>query len=103
MKTLSISVTQFKSITIDDCLNYENVHTRLESLVKSYIETYLKKIQDNNLTTDSNIKEFLQHMLLRISGNNTWIQLSTEYDLDQHYLYIVIRKHLFLIKPDVTY
>ncbi|MDF1617313.1 hypothetical protein [Petrocella sp. FN5] len=103
MKTLTISVLLFINITTEDCLNYNNVNPKLESLIKAYIENYFKKKEIETLTTNEDIEAFLEHMLLRISGNSIWLKLQQCDEISQKYLYTIIRKYLFLYKPEIRF
>jgi len=101
-KLITVEVEQFKNITMKDCLNY-TPDKKLESLVGSCVSNSLKilKSKKQGSTTKADQIEFLlQHVLLKVSSNITWITTRDKSNLDQLYLYTVIRKHLFIMDPN---
>lgn len=101
-KLITVNIEQFKSITMEDCLNYVP-DEKLESIVKSYVSNLLKIMRDKryaSLTKEDKLQFFLQQLLLKITANSIWITSRDKSQLDQQYLYTVIRKHLFLMDPN---
>ena len=100
MTKLKFDVPQFLSVSLQDCLNYD-IYPNLETLTRNAVESTLKKIEDYELNSkEQKVEYFLQHILLKLSSNNTWYMISNENNLDQLYLYKVIRKYLYLKDPD---
>lgn len=102
MVKLEFDATQFVNIPLQDCLNYD-VFQNLEVIIKNAVDSVIKSQEKYNLKTNENEQKvmlFLQHILLRISTNETWIRLSKENNLNQLYLYKVIRKYLYLKDPE---
>lgn len=100
-KLITVNVEQFKSLTMEDCLNYIP-EEKLENVVKSHVLSVLKLLKDKkyaSLSMEDKMQFFLQQLLLKITANNIWITSRDKSNLDQKYLYTVIRKHLFLIDP----
>lgn len=101
-KLITVNIEQFKSITMEDCLNY-TPDKKLESLVGSCVSNSLKILKSNkqgSATKEDRVKFLLQHVLLKASANTTWITTRDKSNLDQLYLYTVIRKHLFIMDPN---
>lgn len=102
MDKLTIQVQDFLNISLEDCLNY-TPYEKLENTIKSSTESLIKKITNdtnNILPKEDKIVYFLQQMLLRISTHDKWISLRDKHNLDQNYLYTVIKKHLYLYAPE---
>ncbi|GAA0123452.1 hypothetical protein UT300018_27700 [Clostridium faecium] len=102
MNKLTVQVQDFLNISIEDCLNY-TPHEKLENTIKSSTESLIKKItndMDNTLSEEDLIEYFLQQILLRISAHDKWISLRDKHNLDQDYLYTVIKKHVYLYAPE---
>lgn len=99
---ITVDVEQFKNITMKDCLNY-TPDKKLESLVGSCVSNSLKILKSKkqgSTTKEDRIKFLLQNILLKVSTNATWITTRDKSNLDQLYLYTVIRKHLFIKDPN---
>lgn len=100
MIKLNFDIPQFVSIPLQDCLNYD-IYPNLENIIKNIVESSFNKMNSFNLNSrEQKIEYFLQHALLRLSANNTWLNLSKENNLDQLYLYKMIRKYLYLKDPE---
>lgn len=100
-KLITVDVEQFKSITMEDCLNYIP-EDKLENTVKSHVSNVLKILNDKkyvSLSKEDKLQFLLQQLLLKITANSIWITNRDKSQLDQKYLYTVIRKHLFLLDP----
>jgi hypothetical protein len=100
MCNLTIDTIYFTNISLAECLNYP-VFTNLEYIVKHYVISINKQICSKKYNYDSNdkIEYFLQQMLLRLAGNPVWLSIQNGNNLDQYYLYKVIRKNLFIVNP----
>lgn len=102
MNKLNINILKFKSILLEECLNYVP-YKKLESIVKSSTETLVKKINGDESSVsiaEDRVAYFLEQILLRLSGHESWINTRDKYNLDQKYLYTVIKKYLYLSAPD---
>lgn len=100
-KLITVNVEQFKSLTMEDCLNYIP-EEKLENVVKSHVSNVLKMLKDKryiSLSKEDKLQFLLQQLLLKITANSIWITSRDKSQLDQQYLYTVIRKHLFLLDP----
>lgn len=104
MNKINLNLQQFLSICMEDCLNY-NPHQELENIVKQYANALVKSLRSSNyrnLSTEDKLDYFLKQILLKIATHNVWIKLSIENNLNQNYLYTVIKKYLFLYAPELT-
>lgn len=100
MNKLSFDGESFLNISLEECLSYD-VYQKLELIVKNAVDLTIKKIEHyDSISKEQKPEYFLQHILLRLSTNDIWLKLSKENNLNQLYLYKVIRKHLYLRDPE---
>lgn len=97
---ITINVTQFKKITVEDCLNQSTFLT-IEPIVDAIVTYVLTKLKDNhqykNLSTDDTIMlQFLTQSLLRICKSQVYLEQKDSLNIQQDDLYGMIRKYYFI-------
>jgi hypothetical protein len=91
----------FKDISFDECLNYK-ANDVLESSIRSIVESSVKKFQSKKFKdNDEYLESMLKYILLQTSSSTIWSDCVKELEFDQKYLYIVIKKNVYLAKPNL--
>lgn len=102
MNQINNYVNNFKEVGLMYCLGL-NYYKELDQLITSAHKDYFNKSNFTKLTDDENLKYYLQYMLLKIATAQKWKDLATQNALDNEYLLVAIRKHLFLVKPNIQF
>jgi hypothetical protein len=100
MCELTIDTNFFANITLVECLNYP-IYPALEDIVRTHVVNINKQICNKKYSFDKDekVEYFLQQILLRLAGNPVWLTIQDGNNLDQNYLYKVIRKNLLIVNP----
>lgn len=97
---ITIDLTLFDNLTIEDCLNY-TANTTLEKVVEQKVQTSINKMSkySHQLNTNkkSKIKFLLEQSLLKISSNR--IFLKNKDNLSLELLYTIIKKQFYIQVP----
>ncbi|SHH75882.1 hypothetical protein SAMN02745135_01992 [Caloranaerobacter azorensis DSM 13643] len=103
MSTIKIEPNLLISISIEECLNYTPFE-KLENSIKYHVKSLIKKVNRSkykNLSKDEKLQYFLTQLLLRTSSNPNWANLKDSEQLDQRYLYTVIKKYMLIYIPEL--
>ncbi|AOY75390.1 hypothetical protein [Clostridium formicaceticum] len=103
MNKITVNLDQFLNISLEECLNY-TPYSQIESIVKSNTESIVKSIKTikyKNLPDNEKLLVFLKSILLKITIHRNWIDMRDTYDLDQQYLYTVIKRYLYINYPEL--
>ena len=92
----NIDTCQFRQITVEDCINYtlyQGIEEKVNYAVNSYFNNHKVTLED---LENAELYKFLERILLKIGNSPEIVADSKKYNLDQRYLYIVIKKHVLL-------
>lgn len=96
---LTINISKFNEISLEDTLNYTVHSQKLEGTIATITRYSLKclneKKDSQDLSEDEIIMFYLTKCLLSISSNPVWIQNSNKHELDEVYLYVVLKKYFY--------
>lgn len=96
---LSVNISKFNAISLEDTLNYTLYSKKLEKTVAGIARYAIKclneKLKKENIPEDKVAEFYLAKCLLSISANSVWIQCSNKYKLDEDYLYVMLKKYYY--------
>ncbi len=96
---LTINISKFNAISLENTLNYKLYSPKLEKTVASIARYAVKclneRIKKENLSEDKAVEFYLTKCLLNISSNQIWIQCADKYELDEDYLYLMLKKYFY--------
>lgn len=93
----------FKQITVKACCEYGTSNSRFEGNVKKIINEFFELNNLETLDNDDDLGFFLEYVLLRLFTLPSWQRLKDEKNYSDEQLYIIIRKNLFLLKPNIRF
>lgn len=102
---ITINIQKFKNISLEQTLNYnhfQELEGSVSSIVNS-INTDIKNsfISKSKLTPEQKISYFLSQSLLSITSNERCIEIFKRENLDEDYIYIVLKKFYFKTNNDL--
>ncbi|MGB3924897.1 MAG: hypothetical protein WBL14_00855 [Caldicoprobacterales bacterium] len=96
---LSVNISKFNAISLEDTLNYTLYSQKLEKTVATISRYAVKcmneKIKKENMSEDKAVEFYITKCLLSISAKPVWIQNVNKYKLDEDYLYIMLKKYFY--------